>query len=163
MFIDKKIILMLHKFVSKKKRLKKALDLINLVSVIIFITLYSLCALMLLISLDRRLIKFLLIPALVLLVVTILRKAINRKRPFEALEIEPAMEHDAGCSFPSRHASSAMIIALSVYWNNPIAGGVLIFFALLTAVTRVLAGVHYPIDVLAGIIISILFSILFYI
>ena len=72
------------------------------------------------------------------------------------------MIHDADGSFPE-HASSAMIIALSVYWINPIAGWVFICLDLFTAISRVLAGVHYPLDVLTGIFISLLFSILFFI
>jgi membrane-associated phospholipid phosphatase len=163
MSVDTKIFLTLYKFVSKREGLKKALYFINIGSSLFFVALYTGCVLGLLISLDQLLIKFLLVPALVLMTVTILRKVINRKRPFEVLEIEPIMIHDADGSFPSKHASSAMIIALSVYWINPIAGWVCICLALFTAISRVLAGVHYPLDVLTGIFISLLFSILFFI
>ncbi|PQQ67161.1 hypothetical protein B9R14_10660 [Acetivibrio saccincola] len=163
MSIDAKLFLKLYGFVSGKQQLKKALYFINRGSSIFFVALYTGCVLWLLFCLDRFLIKFLLIPALVLITVTILRKIINRKRPFEALGIETVVSHGKSGSFPSRHASSAMIIALSLHQINPAAGYLCICLALITAVSRVLAGVHYPLDVLAGILISFLFSLLFFI
>ena len=101
MSVDTKIFLTLYKFVSKREGLKKALYFINIGSSLFFVALYTGCVLWLLISLDQLLIKFLLVPALVLMTVTILRKVINRKRPFEVLEIEPIMIHDADGSFPA--------------------------------------------------------------
>lgn len=161
MYIDTKIFLKLYKFTEKKEHLKKALYFINKASSKFFAVLYIACILWLLIKLDQRLIKFLLIPALVLGTVSILRKIINRKRPFEVLEIEPIITHDIGGSFPSKHASSAMIIAISVYWINPLAGSLCIGVALVTAISRVLGGVHYPVDIVVGIFLAFLFSVLF--
>ncbi|MDQ2087358.1 phosphatase PAP2 family protein [Herbivorax sp. ANBcel31] len=161
MSIDAKIFMYIHKLILKKENLKKPLYFITRASSRFFVVFYAGCVLYLLFNLDKRLIKFLLIPALVFVTVSALRKIINRKRPFEALEIEPIVYHDTGGSFPSRHASSAMIIALSVYWIHPLAGILCIGVAVLTAASRVLAGVHYPLDVLGGIFLSFVFFKLF--
>lgn len=160
MSIDTKMFLKLYKFIEKKEHLKKVLYCINKASSKFFAILYMVYILWLLIKLDQRLIKFLLIPALVLGTVSILRKVINRKRPFEVFKIKPIITHEIGGSFPSKHASSAMIIAIFTYWINPVVGSLTIGLALLTAISRVLAGIHYLTDVVAGIFIAFLFSMI---
>lgn len=108
----------------------------------------------LLVSKDSRIIFSIIRPIGVFLVVTIFRKLINRPRPYDSLAIQPLFKHKKGESFPSRHTASAFIIALVCFSINPITGTFLLFIALLVAITRIIAGVHYPSDVLAAIVIA---------
>ena len=117
---------------------------------------YIFTILYLLISKDSRIIPSLLKPLAVVLVVTVFRKLINRPRPYDTLNIQPLFKHKKGESFPSRHTASAFIIALVCFTVNPIPGSLLIITASLVAITRIIAGVHYPSDVLVAIIIAFL-------
>lgn len=92
------------------------------------------------------------VPAGVFLLGTALRRAIDRPRPYEALGFAPLFPKDTrGQSFPSRHCFSAAGIAVTAWYICPPLAAVLAALAALIAVTRVLTGVHYPSDVLAGL------------
>lgn len=103
---------------------------------------------------DERLFLFAAVPAAVFLFITILRKKIARKRPFELFHFCPLMPHGMGESFPSRHTASAAVIASAVlYLGNPLwpfflLGAVLIGFG------RTALGVHYISDVAAGLFLG---------
>ena len=84
--------------------------------------------------------RVLAVPAAVYVLGTLLRAAINRPRPYEALNFTPLFPKDTkGQSMPSRHCFSAAAIVAAC------------LLAAVVAVTRVLTGVHYPSDVLAGL------------
>ena len=102
---------------------------------------------------DTALWPFLAVPAGVFVLGTALRRAINRPRPYEALHFTPLFPKDTkGQSFPSRHCFSAACIAVAALRVSPMAALVLGLLALLIALTRVLCGVHYPSDVLGGLV-----------
>ena len=67
------------------------------------------------------LISFIAIPALCFLAVTIFRKVVNKKRPYEKLPIQSLIKKDKkGQSFPSRHVFSIfliMVLLLETCWN----------------------------------------------
>ena len=113
---------------------------------------------------DRVFFFMLCIPASVLILVTVFRKVVNRKRPYEKFGTPPLFERDGlGDSFPSRHTASAFIIAMSGFLLNVWVGVALLIFAALIGLTRYLAGVHFLTDVLAGAAISILMGTIFFI
>lgn len=60
-----------------------------------------------------------------------------------------------GLSFPSRHAASAAVIALAGWYVNPNLGGMLTIVCAAICLVRVLAGVHHPRDVLAGVALAL--------
>lgn len=115
---------------------------------------YLLIAVCLLVHKDDRLIVFAGVPFGVFTAVSIIRRTLNRKRPYEGSgAIIPLITKDkTGQSFPSRHALSAALAASFCMIINIYAGLAVMVMSLIVAVTRVLAGVHYPSDVIAGLI-----------
>lgn len=115
--------------------------------------LYAGLALLLVLQKNPLLGPFLAVPALVFVLGTALRRAINRPRPYEALGFAPLFPKDTkGQSFPSRHCFSAACIAVAALQVCPAAAAVLGLLALVIALTRVLCGVHYISDVLGGLV-----------
>lgn len=104
------------------------------------------------------------VPAGVLVLVTILRKLINRPRPYEKFSTPPLFTRDGkGESFPSRHTASAFIIAMSGFTINLWLGVILLAISAIIGCARVLSGVHYISDVLAGALLSVLIGTVFFI
>ena len=102
-----------------------------------------------------------LVPAAAFLVGTALRKGINRPRPYTKYGEEPLFPKDqSGCSMPSRHCFSVAAIAVAVWYVLPPAALLLAALAVLIAVSRVLCGVHYISDVLAGLAFGAIFALL---
>lgn len=133
----------------------------NLFCALIFYFAYPVTLLILLYRCDRFLWRALAVPAVFFVLLSIVRKWINRPRPYETLKIVPLLSRESsGASFPSRHIFSAFIIAATITAVTP--WGCLLFVpAILLALIRVVGGVHYPSDVFAGAGIAMLAS-LFY-
>jgi membrane-associated phospholipid phosphatase len=92
-------------------------------------------------------------------ILTVFRWLINRKRPYEVYDTPPAIHKDKkGSSFPSRHVYSAFAIAFAFGWigsatQTPLVVGIAVLLTVLgvlIAVIRVLSGIHFLSDVLAG-------------
>ena len=95
-------------------------------------------------------------PLSAFLFVTLFRKIINRKRPYETMQINPLFRHKSGESFPNRHTVSAFIIALVCFYVNIYLGIFALFIAIMISISRILAGVHYISDVIASIVIAVI-------
>lgn len=101
------------------------------------------------------------IPALCFLTVTVFRKVVNRKRPYEKFPITSLIKKDKkGQSFPSRHVFSIFLIAtLWFCFCKPV--GVLLFIAgIFLAIVRVIGGVHFVSDVCVGALLGIIAGLL---
>lgn len=99
--------------------------------------------------------RFAIVPAFVLVLVTVVRKYVNAPRPYEAHDIKPLVKPSTkGCSMPSRHVASAAIIACALGSVSPAIGIVAGLAACMVAYARVAAGLHYPEDVVAGACIA---------
>lgn len=57
-------------------------------------------------------------------------------------------------SFPSNHATIAGAAAVAVLWSSRALGASAVAAALLTGASRVFVGVHYPHDVVAGLLLG---------
>ena len=91
--------------------------------------------------------------------VTVLRKEINAPRPYEVFDAAPVIPKDTrGNSFPSRHAFSIFVIAMTFCACCPLAwaGPVMLAAGVLLAVIRVVSGVHFPCDVVVGALLGML-------
>ena len=112
------------------------------------------------ILLSFMLLYFIIIPAGAFFTTTIIRNYLNAPRPFEVLGFQPLKPHKPGRSLPSRHSTSALIIALVWLTVQPLVGYLLLFNTLIIGLTRCLMGVHYPRDVLIGYGVALLWWIL---
>lgn len=134
-----------------------ALKISNMIFTYFFYISYPLLLLYLLIQKDAFLFKAFLVPAISFVIVTLIRKLINRKRPYEAYDIHPLIiKNTKGKSMPSRHVFSACVIAMVFLHINVYIGIVMLVLALFGAGIRVIGGVHFPSDVCAGAVIGII-------
>lgn len=84
----------------------------------------------------------------------------HRPRPFVYHNIDRLFS-ESSYSFPSGHAIFFFALAAGVYHYNHKVGNWLFALAVLITVARVVAGVHYPSDILAGAVLGIITSYLF--
>lgn len=93
----------------------------------------------------------------------IISNIIDRPRPYEAaLDIKEAIFHRPDYSFPSDHMALLASIALAFYLVGY--KKLAVFWWILTAVigiSRIIAGVHYPSDIIAGAVLGTIVTWLF--
>lgn len=108
----------------------------------------------------RKLIPLICAPVVCLTVVTILRYAVNRPRPYaeNGAQITPlsTKKGSTDTSFPSRHVACAFVIATLFVSTFTAIGCVLLVLGVLLAYIRFTLGVHYPTDLLFGVAIGVL-------
>ena len=80
----------------------------------------------------------------------------QRPRPFEELQNVTLLLDGSNLhsSFPSGHASFLFAVAFSVFLHQRSTGIALILLALAVSAGRIYLGVHYPSDILGGIILA---------
>ena len=101
------------------------------------------------------------VAALGYLTVTLLRRLLNRPRPYEVYDFYTVKPKEKkGESFPSRHCYSAFVIATLSWLVSPLVTLGLLVLGGLIAVTRVLCGIHFVRDVLVGGAIGVAFGTL---
>ncbi len=89
------------------------------------------------------------------IIVEFIRALIPRARPFLERQIVQLIPKGAESAFPSGHAAALFAIATGIYFYNKRAGMWLFFVAILVSIARVVAGVHYPSDILGGVMVGI--------
>jgi membrane-associated phospholipid phosphatase len=80
----------------------------------------------------------------------------HRPRPYESHPQVYHLSHSHDPSFPSDHASAAFGIAFGIYFIDRRVGRFFIVVAMLIAAGRVLVGAHYPTDVIASLVVSVI-------
>lgn len=115
-------------------------------------------------GIDMDFLRMIYIPVFVLILTTVLRKIINKPRPYEVYETTPVIKRNGkGESIPSRHTSSAFIIAMAAIPVSLPLFIALSIIAVIIALTRIFAGVHFISDVIVGALISIVVGLIFFI
>lgn len=87
-------------------------------------------------------------------IVELIRLFYQRPRPFIDLPVHQLLTNNEW-SFPSGHATFFFALATAVYLYDKKWGVGFFIAALLITVSRVIAGVHYPSDIVAGAFIGI--------
>ena len=85
---------------------------------------------------------------------------IHSPRPFEVLNIKPVFLTEAGDSMPSGHATFVGALAMAVYSQKKPFDGLrastfgwfFILGALVVGLARIMAGVHWPVDIFVGFV-----------
>ena len=143
----------LYDWFMARPRALSALRLTNsCFTVLVYIAYILLCGALLL-NRDPRLARVIAVPAAVFLSGTWLRARLNSPRPYENGGVPPLLTNDTqGKSFPSRHVFSSSVISLAFSYVWPAAGIVMAVITLIVAALRVIGGVHWPRDVIAGLL-----------
>ena len=123
--------------------------------------LYPCLLVYLLFTSPRMFFKALIVTGASFYALTYVRKLINRQRPYEKYDLHVLLEKATrGNSMPSRHIFSAVAIAMCVLPVSKPLGIILLVLGAVSAVVRVLLGVHYPSDVIVGYILGVLSGLL---
>ena len=87
---------------------------------------------------------------------SLLKLAFKRPRPFEVLDANViGAWHISAYSFPSTTTMLAFGFALSMLYERPRIGVILVLEALFIGFSVIYTGFHYPSDVIAGMLLSI--------
>lgn len=84
----------------------------------------------------------------------ILKILIHADRPFVEFSNVQALFPESGFAFPSSHMIFFSALAVAIFLLHKKAGYVFILFALLIGLARIVAGVHFPFDILGGFILG---------
>ena len=91
--------------------------------------------------------------------VSLMRSRLGGKRPYEVYTLSSLgmelPEHGGGRSFPSRHAFSAALIGVILLPDMLYVGIAVLVLWILISVSRVLLGIHFIRDVVAGSVIGL--------
>ena len=102
-------------------------------------------------------IRFALTCGVPFLLLSAARTRLDLPRPYEVYGLEPLLPREGkGKSFPSRHVFSIFVIGTSLLFLVPWEGAALLILGVLLSAIRLLAGLHFERDVLAGAAIGVL-------
>lgn len=91
-----------------------------------------------------------------LVVALVVKTLVAAPRPFVTfLEVNPLVVETPYTSFPSGHATVFFALATAVYLYHKKLGYFFFACAFLIGISRIMAGVHYPVDVIFGAAIGI--------
>jgi len=103
---------------------------------------------------KKEILKVFFSAALAWVLAVVLKTLFKVPRPFLSLPNIHPLFSKTTFSFPSEHAMFLSALAFSIFFLHKKAGYVFMFFALLICLARIIAGVHFPIDILGGFILG---------
>ncbi|MCR5147809.1 MAG: phosphatase PAP2 family protein [Eubacterium sp.] len=90
----------------------------------------------------------------------IIKNAVDRARPYETYTyLESLIGKMVDSSFPSGHAANTFAVAVAILLNNRKIGIPVTIVAVIMAFSRMYNVVHYPTDVIAGILIGTVIAV----
>ena len=140
----------------------RAIHIINKILTYSVFIAYPILLLYLLFQRNPILGRAIIVPIDSFIIVSVFRHIVNRKRPYEYFEVKPVIDKDTeGKSFPSRHVFSAFVISMTFIFCSPMTWQWMVICMVLflisagIAIIRVVSGVHFISDVIAGAIVGI--------
>lgn len=100
------------------------------------------------------------IPFLTIIICKILRKIINRKRPYLVFP-ELNIQKKEVASFPSNHSASSFVISFMFLFVSFKLFLLFFLLALIVSVSRIIVGIHFPLDILSGFFIPAIIYLTF--
>jgi undecaprenyl-diphosphatase len=90
----------------------------------------------------------------------ILKSIFHTARPFIVQGLTPlTLTIPSDAAFPSTHTAVAFALAITVWLHDRKVGWIYLIWALFVGVARILANVHYPIDIWGGAILGIIIAL----
>lgn len=77
-------------------------------------------------------------------------------RPFVTFHFSPIVDEAADASFPSRHATISSVIAFAFIYFKSKWAPLFLILLLWIGISRIYVGVHYPLDIVGGFLISVI-------
>lgn len=85
----------------------------------------------------------------------LLKPLVDRTRPYYVLGYDPLIPPVGDASFPSGHTAASFAAATAIYAINKKWGIAAYLFAAVMGFSRLYLGVHFPTDVLGGVVVGI--------
>lgn len=106
---------------------------------------------------ERLFLQALHAPLVAWLIGKITKRVINRKRPYEGIEgFQSLVAHPSCESFPSVHAASTASFATCLILVGHPWAALIVLWTFFVSFSRYYLGVHYPSDLLGGIVLGLL-------
>ena len=98
----------------------------------------------------------------VFLVNVMLKPLFMRPRPYILLDFELILKAPVGSSFPSGHTASSFAVAFIFYFNRTPLRKTFLFLAALMGFSRAYLYVHYPTDIIFGVMTGVAVALAIY-
>ena len=103
----------------------------------------------------KQFVKILVFPIILWGISWIIKQGYFSPRPFLKLDdVKLLFTHGLNNSMPSGHTTLASALAIITYLYNKKIGILFSVFALLIALSRIIVGVHWPLDILASFLLA---------
>jgi undecaprenyl-diphosphatase len=94
-----------------------------------------------------------------LLVAAVLKSIFHTARPFIVQGLTPlTLTVPSDAAFPSSHTAMAFALSITIWLHDRKVGWIYLIWALFVGIARILANVHYPIDIWGGAILGIVIA-----
>jgi undecaprenyl-diphosphatase len=90
----------------------------------------------------------------------VIKRLLRRRRPTAAIGFTELVQNPDAFSFPSGHTAAAVATAIAWAGEGRSLGAATGVFSALVAFSRVALGAHFPLDVMAGVVIGLGFGAL---